>query len=204
MAGNGLAADADGSIYFITGNGTFAPHGKNLGSSFVSLKPIITRNNSGNISRVDINVVDWFTPYRRSWLSDFDLDLGSAGPVLIPNTRYLVGGGKQGIIYLVDRDNMGKLDVENASAWDTTYNSCIVPQHPPPSCPQENGKLYGDFYPEKWDADHVKQKFQTGYNHYTPNTEMKDWEHWPHIHGTPAYFDFNNGRSMMYVWPEKD
>jgi outer membrane protein assembly factor BamB len=33
---------------------------------------------------------------------------------------------------------------------------------------------------------------------------MGDWFPWPHIHGSPTYFDFNNGKSMMYVWAEKD
>jgi hypothetical protein len=38
-----------------------------------------------------------------------DVDLGSGGPVAIPGTPYIVGGGKQGLLYLVNTNDMGKL-----------------------------------------------------------------------------------------------
>ena len=36
-----------------------------------------------------------------------DADLGIQNAMLIPNTNLLVGGGKEGVMYLLDRDNMG-------------------------------------------------------------------------------------------------
>jgi hypothetical protein len=60
-------------------------------------------------------VVDYFSPYRKAWLDNNDLDLGSAGPVLIPGTNYVLGGGKLGWLYLLDRNNMGKID--SAKKW---------------------------------------------------------------------------------------
>ena len=57
-------------------------------------------------SMVKINssavVQDWFTPDDQATLATEDADLGSSGPVLIPNTNLLVGGGKQGILYLIE------------------------------------------------------------------------------------------------------
>ena len=32
---------------------------------------------------------------------------------------------------------------------------------------------------------------------------MDDNLPWPHVHGAPAYADLANGRSFLYVWPEK-
>jgi hypothetical protein len=60
-------------------------------------------------------VVDYFTPYNQQSLSDQDLDLGSGGVVLLPDQsgpypHELVGAAKQGTIYVVSRDNMGRFD----------------------------------------------------------------------------------------------
>jgi hypothetical protein len=59
-------------------------------------------------------VVDYFTPYTQAILGGvLDLDLGSGGPLLVPNAatapqQLMLGTGKDGILYLVDRNNMGK------------------------------------------------------------------------------------------------
>jgi hypothetical protein len=56
-------------------------------------------------------VKDWFTPYNQGCLNSDDLDLGAAGPALLPDglsaKRLVVGGSKEGRLYLVDRDHMG-------------------------------------------------------------------------------------------------
>ena len=61
-----------------------------------------------------IRLVDWFTPHNWLTLDKLDLDLGGSGPVILPGSGYIVGGGKQGILYVVDPDNMGKLQKANA------------------------------------------------------------------------------------------
>ncbi len=96
QSGQGLSADANGSIYSITGNGLFSTtvgH-ENYGSSVVKLSEFLT-------------VTDHFTPYDYQYLNDNDLDLGSSGVLLIPNTNLLLGGGKTGVLYLMNRDNLG-------------------------------------------------------------------------------------------------
>lgn len=114
QASSGLAGDG-GDIYFMSGNrrlevGSQPADTFNYADSILRLRPQPVSDSS-----LSFVVQDWFTPYRKLWLDEVDLDLGSAGPVLIPGTQYLLGGGKQGWLYLVDRNNMGKLD--NDKKW---------------------------------------------------------------------------------------
>jgi outer membrane protein assembly factor BamB len=95
QAGNGPAADDQGNIYFMTGNGSFDPNAKQFGNSFLKLGPAL-------------NPVGWFTPGNERALTLLDIDLGSAGPLLLPDTSQIVGGGKQGRLYLVNRDTQAQ------------------------------------------------------------------------------------------------
>jgi hypothetical protein len=108
MAGQGPSADAAGDVYFMTGNSSIAgdPSGTNtapspgfdLGESFVKLR--------GS----DLTLGDWFTPKNFVALNKGDEDLGSSGPVLIPGTNRLLGGGKEGRIYLMNTNDLGHFD----------------------------------------------------------------------------------------------
>ena len=100
QSGQGPAADAAGSVYLVTGNGTFDANsgGANYGDSFVRLR----------LEDGQLVVKDYFTPCNERFLSGIDLDLGSGGPVLVPGTDLLLSGGKQGIVYLLSRSNLGK------------------------------------------------------------------------------------------------
>lgn len=60
-----------------------------------------------------IRLVDWFTPENWQILDAKDNDLGGSGPVLLPGTGYIIGGGKEGIMYVVDPNNMGKMQAHN-------------------------------------------------------------------------------------------
>ncbi len=102
QSGQGLAVDANGYLYFMTGNGTFTADtgGSDYSDSFVKLDP-------SNVINGRLTVADWFTPYDQANLAANDIDLGSAGPLLIPNTNLLLGGGKEGKLYLLNRSNMG-------------------------------------------------------------------------------------------------
>jgi hypothetical protein len=100
QSGQGPAADDAGNVYLVTGNGTFDANtgGANYGDSFVKLR----------LENGALAVKDYFTPCNEGFLSGIDLDLGSGGPVLVPGTDLLLSGGKQGIVYLLSRANMGK------------------------------------------------------------------------------------------------
>jgi uncharacterized repeat protein (TIGR03806 family) len=111
MSGESIAADASGNLYLSIGNGTVGFNGNardtiNRGESFLKL----TR------SGANLNVASWFTPQNYPALESGDIDLGSAGIILIPGTTLAFSGGKQGVGYLVDRDNMGGL---SSAATDT-------------------------------------------------------------------------------------
>src|SRR6516164_2746941 len=118
----GLAPDSDGDIYVTAGNRRGPPYDnspwdtQNLADSFIRLTPTISRRQNGTVDHVDLRVADSFTPYRKIWLDENDLDLAAAGPVVIPGSRYLFGGGKSGIVYVLDRGNMGRTDL--AHYWD--------------------------------------------------------------------------------------
>src|SRR5438445_408558 len=115
MAGTAPAADPAGNLFFILGNGDFDttldasgfPANGNCGNCFVKL------STSGGLK-----LADYFTPHNTVAESNADLDFGSGGGILLldvtdsgGNTRYLsVGAGKDSIIYVVDRDSMGKFN----------------------------------------------------------------------------------------------
>jgi hypothetical protein len=106
QTGNGLAADAEGSIYFQTGNGQ-----SDLENSFVKLAVSGTGALSNAGSFTPNNASTALSPGTRS-LDDGDTDLGSGGPMLLPQGR-LIGGGKQGRYYVMDQKTM-KLSQDSA------------------------------------------------------------------------------------------
>src|SRR6266478_2744557 len=116
MSGAGPAADSLGNIYFLAANGTFDtalnangfPVNGDYGNAFMKL------STSGN----SLGAADYFTMHNTVAESNADQDLGSGGALLLPdltdslgNTRHLaVGAGKDSIIYVADRDSMGKFN----------------------------------------------------------------------------------------------
>jgi hypothetical protein len=101
-SGAGMAADAQGNLYVVTGNGTVGDSGdatnlRNRGTSALKL----TRSGS------TLQVTSYFTPQNYQFLNDYDLDYGTGGAFLIPNSVYYMTGGKDGNLYLLNKDAMG-------------------------------------------------------------------------------------------------
>ncbi|HLJ90065.1 MAG TPA: kelch repeat-containing protein, partial [Candidatus Angelobacter sp.] len=100
MAGSGLTADSEGNIFLATGNGDFDATVGDYGDS------ILKFSTTGNLP----TLTDYFTPTDEFALFKGDVDLGSGGVVLIPNQpgnmHLLVQAGKEGIVYVVNRDQM--------------------------------------------------------------------------------------------------
>ena len=107
MSGQGPAVDANGDLYVITGNGAFNAATKDYGDCFLRLRP------NGNT----LDVVDYFSPFNQAALDKDDIDLGSDGALLIPGTNLVTGSGKEGILYLLNRDNLGK--------FNSTQDTCL-------------------------------------------------------------------------------
>jgi hypothetical protein len=102
QAGGGLSSDAAGYVYAETGNGIFDADmgGRDYGDSALKLSA------SGE-------VVDYFTPYNQDALRSGDIDFGSANPIVLPDQsgsvpHELLATGKPGILYLINRDAMGR------------------------------------------------------------------------------------------------
>ena len=101
MAGGAPAADSANNLYVITGNGIWDGSSA-FGDSFLRL------DTSGGLA-----VADWFTPFNQLHLDGSDLDLGAGGAAVLldqpsgPHPRLLIGGGKSGGLFVIDRTNMG-------------------------------------------------------------------------------------------------
>ena len=123
MSGGGPAADTSGNVYLLTGNGAFEtaldgngfPSGGDYGNSFLKLAT------SGGA----LAVADYFTMSDEVGESAADLDLGSGGAMLLPDltdssgtARHLmVGAGKDGNLYVVNRDSMGRFSPGGNNVW---------------------------------------------------------------------------------------
>ena len=135
QANNGLAADAQGNVYFSTGNGNSAPSsfsagfgGRDYGNSIVKLSPA----NAG------LSVLDWFAPWNQDYIERADQDIASCGPMLVPGTNLLVMGEKMGRLFVLNRSSMGH--------WRQTDNSQITQEIPQAT----RGHLHGS--PVYWEG----------------------------------------------------
>ena len=125
MAGGGPAVDASGNIYLLTANGAFEttmdakgfPSAQDYGNSFLKISN----------AAAGLSVLDYFTMSNEVAESNADQDLGSGGELLLPDlmdstntVRHLmVGAGKDGNIYVVDRDSMGKFNASSNKNYQT-------------------------------------------------------------------------------------
>jgi outer membrane protein assembly factor BamB len=123
MSGGGPAADSAGNIFLLTANGAFEtmldangfPQHGDFGNSF--LKVAMTGGT--------LTVADYFAMSAEVAESAADRDLGSGGALLLPDMKdaagtirhLVVGAGKDGNIYVVDRDSMGKFSASANAIW---------------------------------------------------------------------------------------
>jgi hypothetical protein len=107
QSGNGPAADSSGNVYLITGNGSWD------GENDFSETFLKTDKN--------LKLLDWHTPSDYANLDSGDQDLTSSGPLLIPGKSLVLGGGKDGVLHLVNVSDMGHLGDSNAvQNWQAT------------------------------------------------------------------------------------
>lgn len=97
MSGRAPIVDARGNLYLATGNSTDEKK-TDFGESYLKFSTA-----AGGLA-----LTDYFTASNAVSLNDADEDLASSGPFLIPKTHMFVGGGKQGVLYLIDTNNLGQ------------------------------------------------------------------------------------------------
>jgi hypothetical protein len=126
MGGTGLAGDGQGNIYFASGNGTFDADGGgcNYGDTILKMGMVTGRTKS-TVSH-KFGVKDYFTPENQDFLNESDTDLGSGGVVLLPqqpgtDNQLLVLSGKEGTIFLANRNNLGHYNPYSNNNLQTLY-----------------------------------------------------------------------------------
>jgi hypothetical protein len=161
-AGDAVTTDGNGAFYVVTGNGTFdatldaagLPSNADYGDSVVKfvIDPASSPTNR-NANGWGLKIVDYFSPSNTQQLQALDLDLASGGVVLLPasagtaaHPNLLIQGGKQGTLYLMDRDNMPGFDPTTDRVVQESSGQ-IGPEFSAPA--YFNGSLYyaavGDF-----------------------------------------------------------
>jgi hypothetical protein len=144
QSGAAPAADANGSLYFLSGDGSFSAEQGNYGNSILKLA----------MNEEELQLLDYFTPFNQLALDIGDVDLGSGGAVLLPDSvgtpahqHLLVGSGKEGKIYLLDRDNLGQYNGTDDNQAVQTLANLVSPTFGVPA--YFNNHLYyvgiGDF-----------------------------------------------------------
>jgi hypothetical protein len=180
QSGNGLVGDGT-QIYFETGNGV-GP----LGDAFVKL------NTSPSLSLAH----PAFQPSDAAQLNFGDTDLGSGGPMFLPD-GYLIGGGKQGRYYVLNSSNMALTQDPNPTppgnfdgfqAFTDTYHN--NPSHPacaalPPAAGCDRWTVPGCYL--------------------DPNRYQNGEQCGPNIHAGPIYWPTANPNyGLIYQLAEKD
>jgi hypothetical protein len=97
-----IEADANNVLFTTTGNGSWDNTVNDWGNSYLKLQP----------GTSTFTVADFFTPAALAF-DTHDTDLGTNAGILLPDQtgtypHVMVGGDKNGTVYVVNRDNMGK------------------------------------------------------------------------------------------------
>jgi len=114
MSGGAPAADSSNNLYVMTGNGSFDADtgGSDYGSSYLKL------STTGGLT-----VSDYFTPHNQDSLSSADQDVGAGGTALLFGQNLMVGAGKSGVFFVLNRSNMGQFNASSDAAAVQTWTA---------------------------------------------------------------------------------
>jgi outer membrane protein assembly factor BamB len=174
QASQGPSSDDQGNVFFSTSNGGWNGS-TDFAESFIRL----------HFAGGALTLADWFTPFRDSQRPkqaangyDFtDQDLGSGGPVLPPGTNLLVGAGKDGVLYVFDRGNLGKKAVSQNKP-DLADNKPLL------------NAVFFTYFPGTFAIKPLVNVngFPDGKTH--------------HLHGSPLAWSSDAHGTMLFVWGE--
>lgn len=180
-AGGAISADSSGNIYFISGNGTFG--GQSYGDSVVKLSS-------------SLKVLDYFTPFNQSCLDAVDADFGSSGPLLEPTHNVIVAAGKEGRIFIIDRNNMGHYTtIANVCSNQGQTNVDHVMQE---SKPQQVGGLFNT--PTYWSNGTNEYVYLASVNRTTGAYKLNSngtFSSFTPTSQTPESFSFTGGNLVV-------
>jgi hypothetical protein len=186
MSGSGPAIDGN-DIYLTTGNGMDpGTMPGNFGESFIKLRytPGVAGVDNGKPA---LAVADFWGAFSDFGREDEDQDLGAAGVFLIPERGNLIGGGKDGILYNLNKDNLGR------DSWNPQFNLPFVATYLP-NAPNGPAGLPTTTAPDpNWPIVSRDRSLPM----HTPSGKSY------HIHGTPVYMEGPTG-GVVYVWGENE
>jgi hypothetical protein len=186
MSGSGPAIDGD-DIYLATGNGMDpGTMPGNFGESFVKLRYTAGIPGIDN-GKPKLVVIDFWGAFSDFGRADEDQDLGAAGVFIIPERGNLIGGGKDAILYNLNKDNLGK------NTWDPQFNLPFVATYLP-NPPNGAAGL-----PTTTVADPNWPIVKLDRNHFNQTPTGKTY----HIHGTPVYME-RAASGLLFVWGENE
>jgi hypothetical protein len=125
-----------------------------------------------------------FSDFQRA---EEDQDVGSAGVVLIPDRGNLIGGGKDGILYNLNKDDLGK------NSWNPQFNLPFVATYLPVNPNGGAGLPTSAAVDPNWPIVNLDRNLSSR----TPARKTY------HIHGTPAYLESATG-GIVFVWGENE
>ncbi len=121
QSGQGPAADAAGNVYVVTGNGPAAKHYP-YANAAIELSSTLS-------------VLSSFRPANADGLDQHDLDFSSSGAMLVPDTDFVVSGGKDGRVYVMRQGALGGHGATNDVAFED------LTAIPSDDCVVENGGI---------------------------------------------------------------
>jgi hypothetical protein len=186
MSGSGPAIDG-ADIYLATGNGMDpATMPGNFGECFVKLH--YTAGAAGvDSGKPKLEVADFWNAFSDFGRADEDQDLGAAGVFIIPEHGNLIGGGKDGILYNLNKDNLGK------DTWHPQFNLPFVATYLPNAPNGAAGLPTTTAANANWPIVNRDRNL--------PGQTPLGKSH--HIHGTPVFM----GRAksgIVYLWGENE
>ena len=186
MSGSGPAIDG-ADIYLATGNGMDpARTANNFGECFVKLA--YSAGVAGvNGGKPQLILADFWGAFSDFGRADEDQDLGAAGVVLVPERGNLIGGGKDGILYNLDKNNLGK------TTWDPQFNLPFVASYLPDPPNGAAGLPTTTAANPNWPIVNRDRNLPA----QTPTRKTH------HIHGTPVYME-RATTAILFLWGENE
>ena len=123
-SGGGFAVDDAGNLYNASANGPFDAEAGDYGDSIIKFS-----------ATKGLAVSGYFAPFNQQVLSNEDGDLGSSDVILLPDLQDASGqtvhlavtAGKDGSIYVVNRDNLGQFNASsNANAHQVLPDALTI------------------------------------------------------------------------------